>query len=313
MRDRLLLFVLLAVMPIIGALLILISEPHWLVGHSMDEINRRLAAWLAQGNNSAWYGIVYDSRTLLNIMGLAAVLLGLFSAGFEIVKEWSIYQRERLVVVRIVPYLSSKIVVLGAFALVQCALLILVVGLKVDLPKDGILLPAPIEFYITLVLGTLAAILLGLFISALVPSSNTVIYILLVVLFFQLIFAGVMFNLPDVAIQASKLTITRWTMEGLGSTADIEYLDGLTRTRFQGDPLSTEISMPVECPGTGTSMITQNVTIEPDPLDIPGTTEFQINFQSTTRHLLSVWLILGGLGLLFGLGTTAVLRWKDLG
>jgi hypothetical protein len=312
-RDKLLLFVLLAVMPIVGVLLLLICGSNWLVGDTAEEIDRQLTAWLAQGNNSAWYGVVHNSRTLLFIMGLAAVLLGLFSAGFEIVKEWSIYQRERLVVVRILPYLSSKVVVLGFFALVQCALLILVVSFKVDMPKDGVLLPAPLELYITLVLGTLAAILMGLLISALVPSPDTVIYILFVVLFFQMIFSGVMFSIPGIATRISNLTLTRWTMEGLGSTVNMERLDSLSRTRFQADPVVQEVSIPIQCPGTGTRTITQAVTLEPEPLDIFGRSDFQISYTPTARHLFQDWLILTGLGFLIGLSTIIVLRRRDLG
>lgn len=317
MRDRLLLFVLLAVMPLVGALLLLISQSHWLVGDPPAEIDRQLNAWLAQGHNSAWYGIIYNSRTLLFIMGLAAVLLGLFSAGFEIVKEWSIYQRERLVILRILPYLASKVVVLGTFALVQCLLLILVVSLKVDMPKEGVLLPAPAEIYITLILGTLAAIMMGLFISALVPNQNTVIYILFVVLFFQMIFAGVIFNVPGFARSMSNLTLSRWTMEGLGSSADMERLNGLTRTRFQAEPITREISVPVECPGlngsTVAGSVNQSITIEPEPMDVPSGTDFQISFEPTSQHMFRVWLILVGFVLLYGLGTTIVLRLKDLG
>ena len=91
-------------------------------------------------------------------MALASVLLGLFASVYEIVKERSVYQRERMVTLQILPYIASKVVVLGAFALIQCFLLMLVISLKVEMPKEGVFLPAPVEMYITLLLGTLAAI-----------------------------------------------------------------------------------------------------------------------------------------------------------
>jgi len=248
LRDKLLLSVLMAVMPIIGVLVLLVSDANWLVGNSLAEIESQLAADLAAGESSATYAVIGDSQTLLFMMALASVLLGLFASVYEIVKEWSIYQRERMVTLRILPYIASKVVVLGLFALIQCLLLMLVINLKVGYPKEGVFLPGPVEMYITLVLGTLAAILMGLLISAIVPNLNTVIYIVFLVLFFQMIFAGVLFDLPGLTDRFSSLTLTRWAMEGLGASANMEQLNSLTRTRFRPDPVTKEVSMEVEKP-----------------------------------------------------------------
>jgi len=248
LRDKLLLTVLMVVMPVIGALVLLVSDANWLVGNTLAEISDQLGADLAGAGNSATYAIVGHSQTLLFIMALASVLLGLFASVYEIVKERSIYQRERMVTLRIFPYIASKVVVLGLFALIQCFLLMLVIGLKVDYPTEGVILPALPEMYITLVLGTLAAILMGLLISAIVPNLNTVIYLVFLVLFFQMIFAGVLFDLPGFTEQFSSLTLTRWSMEALGTSANMEWLNSLTRTRFQPDPVTKEVSTEIEKP-----------------------------------------------------------------
>ncbi len=248
LRDKLLLTVLMAVMPIIGALVLLVSESNWLIGNPAAEIERQLAADLAAGESSATYTVIGNSQTLLFIMALASVLLGLFGSVYEIVKEWSVYQRERMVTLRILPYIASKVVVLGIFALIQCLLLMLVISLKVDYPQQGVLFPAVVEMYITLVFATLAAVLMGLLISAVVPNPNTVIYLVFLVLFFQMLFAGVLFDLPGLTNQFSNLTLTRWAMEGLGTSADMERLNALTRTRFLPDPITEQVSMLVERP-----------------------------------------------------------------
>ncbi len=276
LRDKLLLTVLMAVMPIIGALLLLISSRNWLVGSTGSEIERQLATDLAAGEgSSAVYAVVGNSQTLLFIMALASILLGLFASVYEIVKERSVYQRERMVTLKILPYIASKVVVLGVFALIQCFLLMVVVALKVELPKEGVFLPAPIEMYITLVLGTLAAITLGLLISAVVPNANTVIYLVFLALFAQMIFAGVIFDLPGIANQFSAITLTRWTMEGLGTSADMDGLNKLTRTRFQPDPITEEVSLEIERPSDDWEPVTvvtttQDITITFD-LDITET------------------------------------------
>jgi ABC-type multidrug transport system ATPase subunit len=262
LRDKLLLSVLMVVMPIIGALVLLVSDSNWLVGNAGAEIERQLAADLAAGENSATYAVVGDSQILLFIMALASVLLGLFASVYEIVKERSVYRRERMVTLRIVPYIASKVVVLGLFALIQCFLLMAVINLKVDYPADGVFLSAPAEMYVTLVLGTLAAILMGLLISAIVPNANTVIYIVFLVLFFQMIFAGVLFDLPGVTNQFSGLTLTRWSMEGLGTSANMEWLNTLTRTRFQPDPVTEVVSMEVDKPAEDWEPVTVVTTTQ---------------------------------------------------
>jgi ABC-type multidrug transport system ATPase subunit len=352
-RDRLLLSVLMMVMPMVGALLLLIAEPNWLVADPLSQIESQLAAELAAGESSATYTVIGDSQTLLFLMALAAVLLGIFASVYEVVKEWSVYQRERMVSLRILPYLGSKLVVLGCFALVQCLLLIVVIALRVEYPRQGVFLPAALEMYVTLVLGTLAAVVMGLLVSAIVPNPNTVIYIVFMVVFFQMIFAGVLFDLPGVTDQFSALTLTRWTMEGLGSSANMEGLNGLTRTRFQPETISREVSTEVERPAddwepvtvvtvteqievpvqpgivqtvpisvpqvtvndvvTVTEIVTETLTVEPDPMDVYSEQDFHIRYTRTPGHLLWDWVMLLGFTLAFGLATMIVLRRKDVG
>jgi hypothetical protein len=304
----------------------LVSSGNWLVGNERSEIRALLQAELEEtGKSIAVYNVVGDTQILLFIMTLAAVLLGLFAAVYEIVKEWPIYRRERMVSLHIAPYIASKVVVLGFFALLQCLLLMVVIGLKVGYPMKGVIFPAPVEIYITLVLGTLAAVLMGLLISAIVPNVNSVIYIVFLVLFFQMIFAGVLFDLPGVTDRFSNLTLTRWTMEGLGTSVDVEKLDKLTSFRLLPGPVTEQV--PVEAPvpqvvpgpgGVGsevvttTQTITKTVTIEPGPMNIRDRQEFRIEYTRTVGHLLKSWSLLIGFSVAFGLAIAIVLRRKDV-
>ncbi len=352
LRDKLLLTVLMAVMPIIGALVLLISEPNWLVGDTTAGIQSQLSSEIATGATSATYSIIGDSQSLLFILAFAAVLLGLFASVYEIVKEWSVYRRERMVTLRLIPYLLSKVLVLGGFALFQCFLLLLVVGLRVDFPTGGILLPAPVEMYVTLCVAALSAIVMGLFISTVVPNENTVIYLVFLVLMFQMIFAGVLFDLPGITEEFSSLTLTRWAMEGLGASADMETLNEMTLTRFQPDPVTEEVevevgkpdedwepvtvvtktreievpvqpgitqTVPISVPEvtvndlvTVTETVTESFTVEPDPMDVTTEQEFRISYERTADHLLRNWGFLLGYGLLFGILSLVVLKRKDI-
>jgi len=352
LRDKLLLTVLMVIMPIIGALVVLVSNSNWLVGDPVSMIDQRLASAIAAGEASSTYSVTYESQTLLFIMAFASVLLGLFASVYEIVKEWSIYQRERMVTLRIIPYITSKVLVMGVFALFQCLLFLIVIGLKVDYPKHGALLSGPLEMYVTLFLGALAAIMMGLLISALVPNSNTVIYVVFLVLMFQMIFAGVLFNLPGLSKQASNFTLTRWSMEALGASTDLESLNTTARTRFQPDPVTETVSTEVEKPSddwepvtvitktqeisvpiqpgvfqtvpisvpevtvnemvTVLETVTETFTVEPDTMDVYSEIDFQISYARTAGHLLRTWIILLAFGFLFALATAFVLKRKDV-
>lgn len=345
-RDRTLLIILLAVMPLLALLILGIADSSWLTGDTPAAISRQLASEMASGESSASYFVVGNAQKLLFIMALTAVMLGLFSSAYEIVKERTIYMRERMVFVKLVPYLASKVVPLAMFAAVQCFLFLLVIGAKVKFPDSGVFLPVAFEMYLTIFLAVLTAISMGLFISAVSPNQNTVTYIILGVLFLQITFAGVIFELPGAAKSLSSITLTRWTMQALGSSADLEGLDTLSLTRFQPDPITQEVSVEVEKPDpdwqpvtittemkqipgcrnpvamplvvenelvTVNEMVTQTVTIDdPDPVEIRTEYGFTLNYKSSIPNLIGNWFMLAFLSILFFAGTLIALKRQDI-
>ncbi len=344
LRDKTLRIILLFLMPMLALLILGIAEPDWLTGASLADISRDLNGTLASGEQSATYLIVGSSQKLLFIMALTAVMLGLFSSAYELVKERNIYEREKMLFLRLVPYLTSKIVLLGAFAALQCALFLLVIGGYVTFPSSGVFLPVAVEMYVTLLMGVITAICLGLLISAISPNENTVTYIIMGLLFIQITFAGVIFELPGAANSLSSITLTRWTMEGLGTTTDLENLDTLSRTRIQPDPVTQDVSVDVEKPDpnwepvtvvtemkqvpgclnpvpmpsivenelvTVMETMTETVTVDPDSVDITTPYGFSIDYDRTTSHLLKTWGMLGLLSLAFFGSTILVLKIKN--
>jgi len=285
LRDTVRLAVLLAVMPILGLLLSLLADPTTLVGASEERIADIL-------HDTGRYSVAADAQTLLMMLGLAAVLLGMFVASFDLVRERAIYRRERMINLRLIPYLGSKAVVLIGFALIQCLALIVAVGLRIRFPQLGTFLPGPLEIYLTLALASAAGTAIGLFISAIVNSAGTAIYVVLFALFTQIMFAGVIFKLPGVTNALSYLTVTRWTVEALGSTVDMPRLNEqgrieLTKTIEGVDPL------------TGAT-VSRPVTIR-DRLLV----DFNVNYGWTANYVIERWAVLAMFGLVFG-GLTAL-------
>lgn len=342
LRDPVLRTTLLAVMPLIGLCLALMARPSWLVGDTEAIIQQELASELAAGDLFGSYLVVNKGQQLLFTMALAMVLLGVFAAAYELIKEQAIYQRERMVTLRVVPYILSKIVVLGGFALIQAFLFLLVISLRVQLPANGVLLPTFAEMYISLVLGTLAAINLGLLISALVTSTDIVAYIVLVILFLQISFTGILFDIPRVA---SMPILTRWVVEGLGASVDMNQLNQTGRIRLQPDPVTRTVEVEVQKPDpnwkpfsvttemqslpgcaapvpvpqctpnelvTVPEKVSEEMTVEPDAVEEQWLWDFPvISYDHTPGHLIQVWLIKLGFTIAFGVAAVVVLLRKD--
>ncbi len=291
-RDKALLTLLLAVMPLVGMLLAIITRPAALVGESAQRIQEILAS-------SGSYSIAAETQMVIMMLALAAGLVGLFAAAFELVRERAIYRRERMVNLRLRTYLGSKIAVLVGFAALQVLALLVVVALRVQVPFDGIILPGPLELYITLLLTTIVGILLGLFISAVAANSNSVIYLVLLAVFVQIIFAGVFFELPGTTGVVSFFTPTRWAVEALGSTVDMPTLNALGQI---------EVRRTVDTVDPTTGEKVQREVVVSDKLPLT----FTVGYEHQAGYLLSRWLMLMIFALLL-LGATARAqgRWSE--
>ncbi len=223
-----------------------------------------------------------DGPKLLFIMAFAAVMFGCINAAREIVKEAPIYRRERAVNLGVIPYMFSKIVVLGVLCLLQSALLVIMVN-WVDPFYQGIIFSALWEVYITLTLTALAGLMLGLTVSAIVPNNDRAMSIVPIILIPQVIFSGTLFSLKGWFMQlAGALFTIRWSMAALGSSV------GLHSDKLGGDTLFGN-----DYTYHGILFSTYSKT-------------------DATTHLLFIWLALAGMIVLLGWTTAYFLKRKDV-
>jgi len=181
-----------------------------------------------------------DAQKYLFIMAFAAVLFGCINGASAIVKEAPIYRRERTVNLGIAPYVFSKIVVLGTLCLLQSAILVLVVNAVAPI-QQGIMLPAPLEVYITMALTALAGLMIGLTVSAIAPNNDRAVSFIPIVLIPQVIFSGLLFTLNGPVLQTvGALFAARWAMAAAGSSVGIHGDKlGADDFSFQGTLFST--------------------------------------------------------------------------
>lgn len=168
----------------------------------------------------------YDAQRSLFIVAASAIWFGIINAAREIVKEEPIYRRERAINLGVVPYVLSKVVVLGCLCIIQDYLLLLIVGQKTGYPTHGAFFGGTTgafgELYISLLLGSLVGLMLGLLVSALAPNTDRAVSIVPIVLIPQIIFSNVIFTLSGTfGTWISYVMPARWTMEALGSSAHL--------------------------------------------------------------------------------------------
>jgi hypothetical protein len=163
-----------------------------------------------------------SSQKILLIIVLAAVMSGCTNGAREIVKEMPIYRRERTVNLGIIPYMLSKISVLGTLCLLQSLILVLLVNAKAPF-THSILLPPLLEIYISTALASLSGLMIGLTISAVVPNSDRALSFVPIVLVPQIIFSNVLFSLdnPPALQYIGGIFPARWAMAAMGSTVGL--------------------------------------------------------------------------------------------
>jgi ABC-type multidrug transport system permease subunit len=148
--------------------------------------------------------------TVLFLMNIAAIWFGCSNAAREIVAEWTVFSRERMVGLRLAAYLASKVGLLSFIGLAQCSLLIAIVkrGCRIDGPWPRLLLG--------LFLSALVGSSLGLLISALARSSEVAISLVPLAILPMVVLGGMMqpvHEMDQPARTLAQLVPSRWAFE----------------------------------------------------------------------------------------------------
>jgi ABC-type multidrug transport system permease subunit len=166
----------------------------------------------------------YDAPLALRVLFIftcAAIFVGLLSSVQEIVKESSIYARERLINLSTLSYLGSKLLIRSGLAFLQTFLIVLVILLGFKSPESE-LIPWPLGLSITTFLTIITTICLGLMVSAWVNNETEANNSLSLILLPQIILSGVLFEPEGFLAQVSWLTISRWSVGAYGTLVNVK-------------------------------------------------------------------------------------------
>jgi len=160
------------------------------------------------------------------VLALVAMWFGTSVSAREIIREKPVYARERMVNVGLIPYLGSKLFVLGTIVGIQC--LMLFVPLKIfDLVG---LMPMPGEMFgipqlWAMILTGAVGIALGLLISAFVKTSEMATSLVPLILIPQILLSGI-FGVPGgISKPASMLVPAAWSFDTIKRFSTLDTLE----------------------------------------------------------------------------------------
>ena len=195
-----------------------------------------------------------------------AVMVGGLAQMREIVKEQDVYKRERLVNLKILPYVMSKIWVAGLLALYQTACYIIVHFLAFDMPGG---VTEMLLMYVSLLLATMAGMMLGLFSSALAPNSNSAPLIVILLMVPQIVLGGALVPLPSAVTAPIS---TRWAFQAFmaisGPGSDVAD-DACWQMSPEERAAVTDDFRETDCNCTGIN------ALDPATCDFPGVGQFR--------------------------------------
>lgn len=180
-----------------------------------------LISFVADDNQFQQYEM---TKSLLFALSCSAFWVGMLNAIQEVCKERTILKREYMTGLSLSAYISSKIIVLGILCLIQSVLITGVFGLLVGLPEEGIWLPPFVELLVTTFITAAGSTAMGLFVSSLFSNADRAMTVAPILLMPQILFSGLIFKLSGATEVISWIAVCRWSMEGYGTTANLNGL-----------------------------------------------------------------------------------------
>ena len=186
------------------------------------------------------FDVYEDTKSILFALVCSGIWIGLFNSIQEICKERVILKREYMANLKLPIYILSKYVVQLALGFIQTLLMLGLFAVIVGIPEKGVIIGSGfVECALTLLLTVMASASMGLIISAFAKNGDRAMTFAPFVLIVQLLFSGILFKLEGAVDVISRVTVSRWAIEGLGCTADLNNLVSKTGIPREAEDLFT--------------------------------------------------------------------------
>lgn len=162
---------------------------------------------------------------ILVLLNVGAIFMGTALTIRDLIGERPIFRREQAVGLSTTAYILAKIAVYCTAAIVQSAILVVIVILGKGAPTQGavVLGNSSLELFVDIAGTCVAAAILGLALSAVARTADQIMPLLVVSIMSQLVFSGGMIPVTDrlVLDQMSWFTPARWGFAASASTVDL--------------------------------------------------------------------------------------------
>jgi len=171
-----------------------------------------------------------QARSLLLVLILGSTFMGTAGSIQELVKERTIYERERSIGLSRSAYVFSKVIVLGLIVIAQSTVFTIISLAGRPKPSEAVILnSAYLEIILIVSLLGFVSMLIGLVISALINSSESAMPALVVVTMSQVILSGaVPIRFSNLLEVVGILNPAYWAMNAFAATLDLNMLLGFT-------------------------------------------------------------------------------------
>ena len=227
---------------------------------------------------------VYQANTKSGAFALvcACIWIGIFNSIQSVCREREILKREHRTGMHVTSYILAHML----FELLQCLVQTLIIALLVwvfhedELQDNGIFFSYMIEFFITAFLTMYSADALGLAVSCIVRSENAAMTVMPFLLIVQLVFSGLFFQLDDNISWLSSLTISKWGVDGICTSADLNMMpseETILRAQIQYEEQGEDI----------------------DLYELAKSQAYEMEFDPSGEHMMEIWLALAGYTLVY--------------
>ena len=214
-------------------------------------------------------GNAANASVTVFLLAIDCLLVGGFSQMREFVKEADIYKRERLVNLKILPYVASKAWVALLLSIYGAAAFVIIHFLAFDIPATPLIIGL---YYISMVLAVLAGSMTGLLASAISKSPSVAPLLMILLIIPQIVLSGSLAPLPE---KVTAIASTRWAFQdfagltGMGS--DVASDPCWKLSEDERDLMSLDQKKAFGCKCMGLAVF------DPNSCNFPGVGQFYTN------------------------------------
>lgn len=249
-----------------------------------------ILAWVI-GDNT--FKIFESTKTGVFAMICGCLWTGLFNSIQSICRERAIIKREHRTGLHISSYVAAHMIFDLAVCAIEGIILTTVFDLFRTFPSRGVIFGwTGLEFFVGFTLVIYAADALGIMVSCIVKTENAAMTVMPFVLIIQLVMSGLMFELPENADPVKELTISKWGLTAICSSADLNEIpnkdtaEKIQQARDEGKEVNSWTELGI-------------------------TQEYDMEYDATVQNVMLCWGVLSLYSLAYGAIGTIFLKMVD--